>query len=66
MLLAVLAAVGTYLLLGRVQPLYTADASILIEERESPLTRPRDATAEPRNEFDEFGHPEPGRGDPFT
>jgi exopolysaccharide transport family protein len=39
-LLAVIAAVGTYVGLGFVEPLYTADAGILIEERESPLTRP--------------------------
>jgi uncharacterized protein involved in exopolysaccharide biosynthesis len=51
-LLAILAAVATYLGLGYVEPLYTADTSILIEERESPLTRPRDAV-EPRADFDE-------------
>jgi uncharacterized protein involved in exopolysaccharide biosynthesis len=51
-LLAILAAVATYVGLGRVEPLYTADTSILIEERESPLTRPRDS-AEPRADFDE-------------
>jgi polysaccharide biosynthesis transport protein len=43
-LLAVLAAIGTYFALGFVDPLYTADTSILIEERESPITR-RDQTA---------------------
>lgn len=41
-LLPALVAIGTYLALSRVEPLYTADTSILIEERESPLTRPRE------------------------
>ena len=38
-LLAVLAAAATYVALGYVDPVYTADTRILIEERESPLTR---------------------------
>jgi polysaccharide biosynthesis transport protein len=52
-LLAVLAAVGTWYALGFVEPLYTADTSILIEERESPLTRPRDEGAASSETFDE-------------
>ncbi len=52
-ILAVVAAVGTYVGLGFVNPLYTADTSILIEERESPLTRPRDQSADTTPTFDE-------------
>jgi polysaccharide biosynthesis transport protein len=52
-LLAVIAAVGTYVGLGFVDPLYTADTRILIEERESPLTRSREGTAVPSADFDE-------------
>lgn len=52
-LLAILAAGATYWALGHVAPLYTADARILIESRESPLTRPRDQSSAPTNEFDE-------------
>jgi tyrosine-protein kinase Etk/Wzc len=40
--LAIVAAIVTYIGLSFVSPLYTADTSILIEDRESPLTRPRD------------------------
>jgi uncharacterized protein involved in exopolysaccharide biosynthesis len=39
--------------LGFVDPLYTADTRILIEERESPLTRPRDQSATQSSDFDE-------------
>ena len=53
-LLAIIAAVGTYVGLGFVDPLYTADTSILIEERESPLTRPRDDAGAPSSDFDEL------------
>jgi uncharacterized protein involved in exopolysaccharide biosynthesis len=52
-LLAVIAAVGTYVGLGFVDPLYTADSRILIEERESPLTRPREDAAPSSADFDE-------------
>ena len=52
-LLAVIAAVGTYVGLGFVDPLYTADTRILIEERESPLTRPREGATAPSADFDE-------------
>ena len=53
-LLAVLAGAGTYFGLRFVDPLYTADTKILIEERELPLTRPRDQTpASSAAEFDE-------------
>ena len=52
-LLAVIAAAGTYFGLGYVTPLYTADTSILIEERESPLTRPRDIAGDGQADFDE-------------
>src|SRR5687767_11646777 len=52
-LLAVLAAAGTWYALGFVEPLYTADTSILIEARESPLTRPRDESAASPETFDE-------------
>ena len=52
-LLAILAAVGTYAGLGYVQPLYTADTSILIEERESPLTRTREGAGNGASSFDE-------------
>ncbi len=55
-LLAVLAvcfAIATYVGLGFVTPLYTADTSILIEQRESPLTRPRDGTTDTAANFDE-------------
>ncbi len=51
-LLSVLAAVGTYVGLSYVEPLYTADTSILIEERESPLTR-RQETSGGGSSFDE-------------
>jgi tyrosine-protein kinase Etk/Wzc len=51
--LAVVAAVGTYVGLGFVTPLYTADTRILIEQRESPLTRTRDDTADTTTAFDE-------------
>ena len=47
-------AAGTYFGLRFVDPLYTADTKILIEERESPLTRPREQTAaSSAAEFDE-------------
>ena len=52
-LLAVAAAAGTYFGLGFVEPLYTADSRILIEQRESPLTRPREQTSESATDFDE-------------
>jgi len=52
-LLAAAAAAGTYYGLGFVEPLYTADASILIEERESPLTRARDEPPVSSTTFDE-------------
>jgi exopolysaccharide transport family protein len=52
-LLAVVVAAATYFGLGYVEPLYTADSRILIEKRESPLTRPREQTAESAAEFDE-------------
>lgn len=52
-ILAIAAAGATYWALGRVTPLYTADTRILIEERESPLTRPREQAAEPASDFDE-------------
>jgi uncharacterized protein involved in exopolysaccharide biosynthesis len=52
-LLSALAAAGTYYALGFVEPLYTADTSILIEERESPLTRSRNQAAPTATEFDE-------------
>ena len=52
-LLAIVAAVGTYFGLGFVDPLYTADTRILIEQRESPLTRPREDAAQPSSDFDE-------------
>lgn len=52
-LLAVIAAVATYVGLRFVEPLYTADTRILIEERESPLTRPRDDVGTPSSDFDE-------------
>jgi uncharacterized protein involved in exopolysaccharide biosynthesis len=52
-LLAVVVAVATYVGLGYVDPLYTADTKILIEDRESPLTRPRDAQPDATAEFDE-------------
>ncbi len=52
-LLAVIAAVGTYVALGYVAPLYTADTRILIEDRESPLTRPREATSDTTSNLDE-------------
>ena len=51
-LIAVVAAVVTYIGLGFVEPLYTADSRILIEERESPITRPREEPAAPAD-FDE-------------
>ena len=44
----------TYVGLGFVDPLYTADTRILIEERESPLTRPREDDGRRRpTDFDE-------------
>ncbi|MGH6926428.1 MAG: Wzz/FepE/Etk N-terminal domain-containing protein [Propylenella sp.] len=52
-LLAIGAAGATYFGLGYVDPLYTADTSILIEDRESPLTRPRDTPPETGTGFDE-------------
>ncbi len=51
--LTLAAAVATYLFLSTVQPLYTADTRILIENRESPLTRPRDANTQPLERYDE-------------
>jgi uncharacterized protein involved in exopolysaccharide biosynthesis len=51
-LLAVAAAAGTWIALGYVDPLYTADTRILIEERESPITR-RDQPAASTAQFDE-------------
>ena len=51
--LAVVAAAGTYVGLGFVTPLYTADTRILIEQRESPLTRTREDTADTTTAFDE-------------
>jgi uncharacterized protein involved in exopolysaccharide biosynthesis len=52
-LLAGAVAAGTYYALDNVEPLYTADTSILIEERESPLTRTREQTTAPAATFDE-------------
>jgi succinoglycan biosynthesis transport protein ExoP len=52
-LLAIAAAVGTYVGLGYVTPLYTADTSILIEQRESPLTRTTDSTTDTATAYDE-------------
>lgn len=47
-------AAATYVGLGFVDPIYTADTQILIEERESALARPREAPAEPISiQFDE-------------
>jgi uncharacterized protein involved in exopolysaccharide biosynthesis len=44
--LALAVTTATYLALGSMDPVYTADTSLLIEERESPLTRPNpDANA---------------------
>jgi uncharacterized protein involved in exopolysaccharide biosynthesis len=51
-LVAAIIGAATYIGLGFVEPLYTADTKILIEERESPITRPRDQAA-PASEFDE-------------
>jgi exopolysaccharide transport family protein len=53
LLLTVGVAAATYFGLGFVQPIYTADTRILIEARESPLTRPRDDSADPSIDFDE-------------
>jgi succinoglycan biosynthesis transport protein ExoP len=53
LLLAILAAAAAYAGLSRVQPLYTADTRILIEQRESPLTRTREQEAPAVSEFDE-------------
>src|SRR5882724_9866066 len=52
-LLAIIVGAGTYVGLGFVDPLYTADTSILIEQRESPLTRTREDTNTPQADFDE-------------
>ena len=51
--LAVCVAIGTYVGLSFVTPTYTADTRILIEQRESPLTRPRDQTTDTTSDFDE-------------
>lgn len=57
LVLAVLAAAvaaAAFLALGFVDPIYTADTQVLIEERESALSRPRQAPAEPLAiQFDE-------------
>ncbi len=50
--LTVAAAIATYVGLGFVDPLYTADTSILIEARESPLTRPPGDSGVPSTDFD--------------
>jgi uncharacterized protein involved in exopolysaccharide biosynthesis len=47
------AAAATYAALDSVRPLYRADTTILIEERESPLTRPRDDMGGASADFDE-------------
>ncbi|MYZ48487.1 GumC family protein [Propylenella binzhouense] len=52
-LVTVVAAILAYVLLSAVEPLYTADTRILIEDRESPLTRPRDAAAVTAERYDE-------------
>jgi exopolysaccharide transport family protein len=52
-ILVVIAGAGTYIGLGFVTPLYTADTSILMEDRESPLTRPRDQTSDNTPELDQ-------------
>ncbi len=52
--LAVCVAVGTYVGLSFVTPTYTADTRILIEQRELPLTRPRDQSTDTSNPFDEL------------
>ncbi|HEX2256297.1 MAG TPA: exopolysaccharide transport family protein [Afifellaceae bacterium] len=53
-ILAIAIAATTFLALGFVDPIYTADTQILIEERESPLSRPRQAPLEPMAiQFDE-------------
>ncbi len=52
-ILTIAAAIGTYVGLGFVDPLYTADTRILIEERESPLTWPREQAGSPSTDFDE-------------
>jgi tyrosine-protein kinase Etk/Wzc len=51
--LGICAALGTYVGLGFVSPLYTANTSILIEQRESPLTRPGGQTTDTTSDFDE-------------
>lgn len=53
LLLSGVAAGLTYLALSFVDPLYRADTRILIESRESPLTRPRDTTADTTERYDE-------------
>src|SRR5688572_15170616 len=52
-LVPLVAAAATYAALDSVQPLYRADTKILIEERESPLTRPRDDMGGASADFDE-------------
>lgn len=52
-LVAVAVAAGVYYALGFVDPLYTADTRILIEERESPFTRQPDSSAGAGAAFDE-------------
>src|SRR4051794_7198374 len=51
-LLTIAAAVITFVGLGFVSPLYTGDTGILIEQRESPLTRPREDTSAPSTDYD--------------
>src|SRR4051794_32513203 len=51
-LLTIAAAVVTFVGLGFVSPLYTADTGVLIEQRESPLTRPREDTSAPSTDYD--------------
>ena len=61
-LLTIAVAAATYVGLGFVDPLYTADTSILIEQRESPLTRPREDRRRAVGRLRRIGDPEPGRG----
>src|SRR4051794_29133179 len=51
-LLAIAAGAGTYVGLRFVEPLYTANTSILIEQRESPITRATEGAGALASDFD--------------
>src|SRR5262245_51030142 len=51
--LTAIVAVGTFVLLSRIPPIYKSEATVLIQSGESSLTRTSDTAAEPSTNLDE-------------